>query len=201
MAFVPAYCSSCGGPLTPRSAGGRDRPACAACGQVHFGTFRVAAGGGVVEGDRILLARKAIEPAKGLWTLPGGFVEEDELLEQAVVREVAEEAGVEAANPRLVAVRSTVVARGHDTYLVFRLDLVGGEPTPDGVEISEVAWFDGDRLRSDPDVAAYTVLVALACLDAGEGALERRPYRRTTGEPADFFVVTGPTPEGPTAAR
>jgi ADP-ribose pyrophosphatase YjhB (NUDIX family) len=174
-------------------AGGRERPACAACGFAHFGTYFVATGGGVVDGDRILLARKATPPSVGLWTLPGGFVEEDELLEQGVVREVAEETGIHAGNPRLVAVRSVVGARGHDTYLVFRLDLLGGDLRPDGVEIGEVAWFDRERLQTDSDVAAYSVLVALACLDHGHAGLARRPYARVTGEPADFFVVA---PEG-----
>ena len=195
MPRQPSHCPHCGEPVTTRPAGGRERPACEGCGHVHFGTFFVAVGGGVVDatGERILLARKAMEPALGLWTLPGGFVEEDELLEEALVRELHEEAGVQAANPRLVAVRSTVVRRAHDTYLVFRLDHAGGEPRADGVEIAEVAWFDRAALHADPDVAAYTVLVATACLDAGgDAGLHRRPYQRVTGEPADFFVLTPP---------
>ena len=199
----PRFCPSCGERLTPRAAGGRDRPACDGCGHVHFGTFFVAVGAGVVdvETDRILLARKAQNPAAGLWTLPGGFVEADELLEDALVRELEEETGIQAANPRLVAVRSTLARKGHDTYLVFRLDHSGGDPRPDGVEIAEVGWFDRTRLAEDPDVAAYTVLVARACLDHGDTGLRRRPYTRVTGEPADFFVLTGEGERGPAAPR
>ena len=198
-AAAPRFCPSCGERTAPTVVGGRDRPTCTGCGHVQFGSFFVAVGGGVVdESDRILLARKAIEPALGKWTLPGGFVEQDELLEEAVVREVEEETGVTAGRPRLVAVRSVVVPRGHDTYLVFRLDPLAGEPRPDGIEIAEVAWFERDRLTSDSDVAAYTVLVATACLDHGHPGLVRRPYRRVTGEPADFFVAAS---EGETAER
>lgn len=80
-----------------KEAGGRRRPICSQCRFAHFGTFFVAAGGAVINDGRVLLARKAQEPALGKWTLPGGFVEEDELLEDAVVREVREETGVAAA--------------------------------------------------------------------------------------------------------
>ena len=176
-----------------KEAGGRRRPICSQCRFAHFGTFFVAAGGAVINDGRVLLARKAQEPALGKWTLPGGFVEEDELLEDAVVREVREETGVAAAVERLVAVRSTVAARGHDTYIVFALAYLGGEPRADGVEIAEVAWFDLDRLTADADVAAYTVTVATAALGSKDAGLVRRPYVRATGEPADFFVV----PEAP----
>ena len=56
--------------------------------------YNVGVGGAVVKDGRLLLVRRASRRGRGNWQVPGGFVEQDETMEQAVVREVEEEAGV-----------------------------------------------------------------------------------------------------------
>ncbi len=111
---------------------------------------RLAAYGVVTEGDRVLLARLRI-PEAGTWTLPGGGVEFDETVEQAVVREVLEETGYEATCGPLLGIRHHIVPkerRMHDTgrpmkavQVVFRVTVTGGElrNEADG-STDEAAW-------------------------------------------------------------
>ncbi|MDM7887969.1 NUDIX domain-containing protein [Curtobacterium sp. RHCJP20] len=111
---------------------------------------RLAAYGVITEGDRVLLARLRV-PEAGTWTLPGGGVEFDETVEQAVVREVREETGYEASCGPLLGIRHHIVPkerRMHDTgrpmkavQVVFRVTLTGGElrNETDG-STDEAAW-------------------------------------------------------------
>lgn len=97
---------------------------------------RLAAYGVVTEGDRVLLARLRW-PEAGTWSLPGGGVEFDETVEQAVVRELMEETGYEVEVGQLLGIRHHTVAaerRIHENgrpmkavQVVFRATVVGGE--------------------------------------------------------------------------
>jgi 8-oxo-dGTP diphosphatase len=64
----------------------------------------VGVGAVILEGDKILLEKRKNEPSKGKWSVPGGLVELGESVEQAVIREVKEETGLEVYEPRLVDV-------------------------------------------------------------------------------------------------
>jgi ADP-ribose pyrophosphatase YjhB (NUDIX family) len=96
---------------------------------------RLAAYGVITDGDRVLLAKLRF-PEAGTWTLPGGGVEFDETVEQAVVREVREETGYESEVGALLGVRHHVVpaerrihANGRPmkaVQVVFRATVVGG---------------------------------------------------------------------------
>ena len=65
--------------------------------------YNIGVGGAVVRGGQLLLVRRASRHGRGNWQLPGGFIEPDETIEQAVVREVQEEAGVTAEVERAEA--------------------------------------------------------------------------------------------------
>jgi len=71
------------------------RYVCEACGSIHYQNPRMVVGCLAEWQGRILLCRRAIEPRKGFWTLPAGFMENDETTEQAAMRETAEEAMAE----------------------------------------------------------------------------------------------------------
>jgi ADP-ribose pyrophosphatase YjhB (NUDIX family) len=96
---------------------------------------RLAAYGVVTDGGRVLLARLRV-PEAGTWTLPGGGVEFDETVEQAVVREVREETGYESVCGQLLGIRHHIVPverRMHATgrpmkavQVVFRVEITGG---------------------------------------------------------------------------
>ncbi|MGN7192069.1 MULTISPECIES: NUDIX hydrolase [unclassified Curtobacterium] len=111
---------------------------------------RLAAYGVVTDGDRVLLARLRIAE-RGTWTLPGGGVEFEESVEQAVVREIREETGYEATCGALLGVRHHIVPverRLHATgrpmkavQVVFRASVTGGSlrHEADGTT-DEAAW-------------------------------------------------------------
>ncbi|MDK8171175.1 NUDIX domain-containing protein [Curtobacterium citreum] len=111
---------------------------------------RLAAYGVVTDGDRVLLARLRV-PEAGTWTLPGGGVEFDETVEQAVVREIHEETGYHAECGALLGIRHHIVPkerRFHDSgrpmkavQVVFRATITGGElrNETDGTT-DEAAW-------------------------------------------------------------
>jgi ADP-ribose pyrophosphatase YjhB (NUDIX family) len=81
-----------------------ERYVCGQCGHIHYTNPKIVVGSVVLCNDRILLCRRAIEPRKGLWTLPAGFLEEHESPEDGARREAREEACAEIAIDALLAV-------------------------------------------------------------------------------------------------
>jgi ADP-ribose pyrophosphatase YjhB (NUDIX family) len=80
------------------------RHACESCGAVHYAKHSMVAGCVATWNGRVLLCKRAIEPFRGMWTLPGGYVEIGETLQEAATREAHEEAGVQITDLRLLAV-------------------------------------------------------------------------------------------------
>ena len=70
----------------------RTRFICGGCGRIHYRNPRIIAGCIALWDGKILLCKRAIEPRKGYWTIPGGFLEEGELVEDGAARETLEEA-------------------------------------------------------------------------------------------------------------
>jgi len=100
------FCSECGSPdvssaVPPEGVGVHYR--CATCHAVHYRNPRIVAGCIATWRDRVLLCRRSIDPCRGLWTLPAGYVELGETLEEAAVREAQEEAGAIVSGLRLFA--------------------------------------------------------------------------------------------------
>ncbi len=127
----------------------------------------VVAVGGVVRRERsVLLVRQRYGPARGLFLFPGGLVEPGETLDQAVAREVAEETGVEATVRGVIGLRSRCDGGRNDTYVMFLLEWVAGEPRPDGHEIDDARFFGLVDLQ-DPAVpiTALSRYVALRVLE------------------------------------
>ncbi len=91
------FCSNCGAPVELRTPAGdnRERFCCAACETIHYQNPRMVLGTIPVQGDRILLCRRAIEPRYGYWTLPAGFMENEETVAEGASRETVEEAGID----------------------------------------------------------------------------------------------------------
>ena len=100
------YCSHCGARVRQEVPAGdnRLRDICHECGTIHYQNPRVVAGCLPVYDNKVLLCRRAIEPRKGLWTLPGGFLELGETIEQGAIRETMEEAGAEVTATQLYTV-------------------------------------------------------------------------------------------------
>jgi ADP-ribose pyrophosphatase YjhB (NUDIX family) len=123
------FCPRCGGPLTARciKAGEQDRLCCDGCEFVFYLDPKLAAGAVVTVGERVLLLRRAIEPAYGAWVFPGGFVDRGEHPEEAAAREAMEEAGVEVRLDGILGIYSS--PRGSPVVLVvYHGEVIGGEP-------------------------------------------------------------------------
>ena len=88
------FCSDCGAAVDFRIPPGDDRErfVCTACETIHYINPRLIVGCLPTWGEQVLLCRRAIEPRRGLWTLPAGFMENGESTEEAALRETLEEA-------------------------------------------------------------------------------------------------------------
>lgn len=140
------YCPSCGSVVEMRLSYGRERPVCPGCGYIRFSDPKVAVA--VVIGDErgVLLVRRAIDPGKGLWSFPAGYVDRGEVLELAAAREVEEELRVPVELRGLVGVYSN---QDNPVVLVVYSGTLGaGEIRPDEEEVSEVGVFPLDSLPS-----------------------------------------------------
>lgn len=140
------YCSRCGSDrlewIVP-DGDHRSRYVCANCQTVHYQNPLTIVGCVVEYEGKILLAKRGIEPRKGYWNLPCGFLENDETADEGALREVFEETGVRAEISRLHSVYSVVHA--HQVYLIYRATAEDSHfvLTPESVEIE---WFDKDRI-------------------------------------------------------
>lgn len=121
----------------------RDRLVCQTCGFIQYVNPKVVVGSVVMHGGRVLMCRRAINPRKGFWTLPAGFLEEGETIEQGAAREAMEEACAQIAIDGLLAVYS--VPHISQVQLMFRARLAKPEIAA-GPESSEVALFAWDEI-------------------------------------------------------
>lgn len=133
---------------------------CQACGAVHFQTAKVAAGALVIRSDRILLGRRAVDPGRGKWDIPGGFLRPWEEPADAARREAREETGL-TITPG--GVLTMVLDRYVAWYVinVFYLAAVSGGAEQPGDDLSELAWFGKDDIPSGPSVAFDNCRIAL----------------------------------------
>lgn len=135
------YCPRCGTSIVWAFRFGRDRPICPSCDWVYFPDPKVAVAVMVVEDGKILLARRNIEPNRGLWSLPAGFVDAGEDPAQAARRECLEETGLEVIVTGLVDVMAgREHPRGADILIVYKAEIEGGQLQP-GDDADRVGFF------------------------------------------------------------
>src|SRR3978361_545640 len=96
----------------------RERQICADCGYVAYENPKVVVGAVVVANGRVLMCRRAIEPRRGFWTLPAGYLELGETLEEGAAREALEEAEAAIAIEGILGVFS--IARIGQVQIIFR---------------------------------------------------------------------------------
>ncbi|WP_375140470.1 NUDIX domain-containing protein [Cohnella herbarum] len=175
------YCSSCGSEMETRDVDGTARRACTACSFVHWGNYSIGVGALVVKEDKVLLVRRAQEPGKGYWTNPGGYIEQLEPIEETIRREVLEESGIEATVRSVVALRDQP-RNIHNLYVAFSMEYVGGQPTPDGVEVDAAGFYSLQEMET-MNVAPFTKwLVDVALRGKSEGLIvDENPVVPLTG--------------------
>lgn len=139
--------------------------------------------------DRYLLVvRKTYGPAKGLWTIPSGYVERHESVVTTVEREVKEETDIVGRAGPILAVRNRVTDAANDTFLIFRMGYMSGEPKPDHDEVSEAAFRPLSELAKSHDSAPFTRAI-IPKLQAAPG-LRADPYRPPPepGGPMEYIL-------------
>ena len=140
------FCSACGAERIELRVPEGDtlpRHVCAACGSIHYQNPKIVVGCLPEFGDQVLLCLRAIEPRRGLWTLPAGFLENGETLTAGAVRETLEEANAHFAIGSLY----TIISLPHisQVYMMFRAKLVDRRFGP-GAESLDVQLFDEDSI-------------------------------------------------------
>jgi len=120
------FCPSCAAPVEVRIPDGDHLPraVCTGCGTIHYRNPRLIAGCVPEHGGRILVCRRAIEPRRGFWTIPAGFMEVGETLQQAAARECREEALARVEVGSLCAV--VHVLHAEQVHVMFRAVLTSG---------------------------------------------------------------------------
>ena len=111
------------------------RAVCEACGYIQYENPKIVVGCLPVFGDRILMCKRAIEPRLGLWTLPAGFMENDESAAEGAAREAMEEANAHVEIEDLYTVYS--IPHISQVYMMFRAKLLDPDVSP-GIESLEV---------------------------------------------------------------
>lgn len=150
--------------------------------------YNVGVGGAVVKQGRLLLVRRASAYGRGNWQIPGGFIERTETMEDAVAREVEEEAGVTASPRGILAIRNRLFDGSNSTYVVFQMDWVSGEPRADGIETDRAEWFSLDGVRALRSRPSINLALAEAALGETAGLLTGKLVSSIDGDTYTLFV-------------
>lgn len=150
------FCPRCATRLEVRTFGHEQRTICPACDFVHFRDPKVAVIALITCDQQVLLSRRGVEPQKGKWAIPGGYMDAGEMPEEALRREMREEMALELGE---VDFRSFLpMANGRGIVLVFaampasqRCDVLAAYD-----DVSEVRWFSRDTLPKAEELAFDT---------------------------------------------
>jgi ADP-ribose pyrophosphatase YjhB (NUDIX family) len=163
----------------------RERVSCLDCGHVFYENPKVVVGALVAHEERVLLCRRAIEPRRGFWTLPAGYLELNETPAEGAVRETLEEAGASIAIDGILAIYS--ISRIAQVQIIHRARFAD----PDrpfiqaGQESLDVGMFGLDEIPRE-DIAFPTVLWAIDAFrrigDNPLGAPDGNPHDDPRGE-------------------
>ncbi len=118
------YCSNCSKSLTYKIPEDDTilRYVCDHCGMIHYQNPRMVVGCIPVWQNKILMCKRAIEPKYGLWTIPAGFMENGETVEEGAIRETTEESGANVKIVRLHTIYS--LPNVNQVYAIFLADMV-----------------------------------------------------------------------------
>ncbi|MBY0423796.1 MAG: NUDIX domain-containing protein [Parvularculaceae bacterium] len=120
----------------------RERAICARCDFIDYQNPKIVTGSIARWEDKVLLCRRAIEPRRGYWTLPAGYLEIGETVEAGARREALEEARARVKIERILGVYS--VPRISQVQIIFlaALEAPDVSPGPESLEVSLASWGD-----------------------------------------------------------
>lgn len=151
--FDKNYCPYCGTGLSSRQVEGKERDFCEACDRVIWRNASPVSAVIVEKDDQILFVKRGIEPGKGKWSLPAGFLEYEERPDQGAVRELEEETGLKVDPDDMEFLEALNMERFPGQRLiatVYRIDYenVEGELNA-GDDAVEASFWNLEELRKD----------------------------------------------------
>jgi ADP-ribose pyrophosphatase YjhB (NUDIX family) len=141
------YCPICGSRLKKQIIEGKQRKYCHNCGFVHYENPLPVALAIAIRDRKFLMVKRGIEPKKGGWAPPSGFIESGETSEEACLREMAEETGLSGKIKKLVEVKRVEDEEmyGDMLVVVYLVEEEGGSSVA-GDEVEQVKFFEIDQL-------------------------------------------------------
>jgi len=138
----------------------------------EFAKHFIGVGGILIHNEKVLLVKLNYGMAQKYWLIPGGFIDQGETLEEAVIRELFEETGMRVESQGILGVRTMVRKKDNitDLYCVLKCKLLSNpEPViPQVSEIAQASWLPIEECLSNPEVLDYTKLII-------KKALQKRP--------------------------
>lgn len=141
------YCPFCSSRLNIKIEEHKERKYCSSCKWTYYPKPDIAVAGVAIEigqdkQPHVLLVRRKREPFKGTWMFPAGFLEPDEHPEETLVRELGEETGLKATEPRLLKVIKAISDPRSPDHLVFfyQIKAIGEIANNDKDENSDIEW-------------------------------------------------------------
>ncbi len=140
---IPEFCQRCGSQIGFSPVHDRLRPVCPNCNFTYFFDPKLAVAVLIDINGKLVMQQRAIDPGRGLWTFPSGFVDRGEVVSEAAMREVNEETGLVIKQPRLLDVYSD-----HDQTVVLAVFMANadGQQPRIGEESTDVRLFDPRQL-------------------------------------------------------
>ena len=140
------FCPLCGGSLETKLLSGHSRLICPDCGFVFYQNPVPAVAVILMQDHNILLVKRKYKPKAGKWSLPAGFIENNESPEQAAMREVVEETGLVVKIQKIFGVYEAVVEKDiHIILIVYEGEIIQGLLTP-GDDAVAAEFFSLDAL-------------------------------------------------------
>jgi len=142
------FCPECGKATVTIEIDHMLRDACPDKHFIQFSKTKIGVGAMIIRDKTVLLIERGIPPV-GLWTLVSGHLEQDETIDQAIIREVREEVGMETIPQGIIFVRNMQEHNANDLYLIFLCTVAYDAcPKPDGVETTDARFIAFDNLES-----------------------------------------------------
>ena len=141
------HCYNCGTKLNNQFIEGAQRKICPKCKTVNYENPIPSVAVVVLNSQgELLLTKRSVEPGIGLWCLPGGFIELGETLLETVVRETAEETGIQVAPGEIIDAVSKIGGYHGDVIIIgYTAEIIGGKLSP-GDDAEEAAFITLDQL-------------------------------------------------------
>ena len=135
------FCPKCGNNLVSNRIRTHDRLVCSSCGFVFYQNPKPAVGIYILNGNKVLLAKRAIDPFKGYWDSVGGFIEEGEGPRETAIRETKEETGLEIEILEIMGAGKDKYGEQDTVVIGFVAKIKSGIPKPND-DVNELKWFN-----------------------------------------------------------